>query len=295
MASVTVSSWQGQKASVLAFLDHAAPGDLVGLFLYPVSEPALELTPDHAAVRRRIETVVPRHESPPGKYNIRPSEVVDISAGDAKVLGEVIARECQGERNCGPMVQMEASSRAAFYEMTAARSLGGFRTLMDGLRTMDGPKRVIVISGQLMASDRVAARMDVSGRLAGIADEVAKADAQIYVVHLDDSFFEATSVANPSSADPSVNVIKQMADAHTAALGLEQLAGTTKGTYIQIAAGTADRAFDRVLRETTAYYLLGVATEPSDRDGKSHFVRVSVKAPVADVHYRQQVVINRAK
>jgi hypothetical protein len=47
--------------------------------------------------------------------------------------------------------------------------------------------------------------------------------------------------------------------------------------YINISAGTAEYAFDRVLRETSAYYILGVATEPKDRDGKVHFISVKVK------------------
>ena len=40
--------------------------------------------------------------------------------------------------------------------------------------------------------------------------------------------------------------------------GLEMIAGKAGGVLLRVEAGTGESAFGRVLRETSAYYLLGV-------------------------------------
>lgn len=282
----------------MRFLDQVSPEDLVGVYIYPFGESKLELTHDREAVRRALDAVVGRYEATSSRFYIGASEIVDFSAGDRQVLQEVSRRECgnQADRGaCAGQVEADLIQAAGFLEMTATQSLSGLRTLMEGLATLSGPKIVILLSERLVSSDRAGGRPDLFGRLVGMAEAVAAADVRLYVVHIDDSFLEATSAANKSAGDPSSRVVKQMRDSHVAAAGLEQLAGRSNGSYIQIAAGTADRAFDRVLRETTAYYLLGVSTEPEDRDGRTHVVRVSVHAKGATVRHRSHVVIPRAQ
>ena len=65
------------------------------------------------------------------------------------------------------------------------------------------------------------------------------------------------------------------------------------GALLRVEAGTGETAFNRVLRETSAYYLLGVEPEELDRDGKTHFLRVSVKPRGITVRVRTQVVVPR--
>jgi hypothetical protein len=217
------------------------------------------------------------------KYYLGASEIIDIAAGDGKVLCVAARRECGVcEPICLRQVRDQAISSAQYLESVAIRSLGGFQTLMQGLSTIAGPKTVALVSQRLVAGDRVGGRVDLFGRLTGVADQVAAADARLYVIHTDDSFFDGASAGSKASAGAGERAI---------ARGLEQLAGKAGGSYIQIAAGTADRGFDRVLRETSAYYLLGVSTEPADRNGRTHFVRIAVRAEGADVHHRTQVVI----
>ena len=50
-------------------------------------------------------------------------------------------------------------------------------------------------------------------------------------------------------------------------------------------------AFGRILRESSAYYLLGVAPAAEDRDGKLHVLRVTVKKRGVTVRTRTHVVI----
>jgi hypothetical protein len=48
------------------------------------------------------------------------------------------------------------------------------------------------------------------------------------------------------------------------------------------------------MRETSAYYLLGVEVAEADHDGKPHFISVKVKQPGATVRNRPMVVIPRS-
>ena len=74
------------------------------------------------------------------------------------------------------------------------------------------------------------------------------------------------------------------------AYGLEKFADIAGGSFAQIEVD-ADPTVDRMLRETSAYYLVTVPTEPSDRDGKEHFIRLTVKERGATVRHRKVVVI----
>jgi hypothetical protein len=58
--------------------------------------------------------------------------------------------------------------------------------------------------------------------------------------------------------------------------------------------GSADRVFDRVLRETSAFYLLGVQVDEADRDGAAHAIRVGVKRRGSTVRHRNVVIIPAA-
>jgi hypothetical protein len=74
-------------------------------------------------------------------------------------------------------------------------------------------------------------------------------------------------------------------------LGLDRFTGMAGGELIRVQAGTGDYAFERVLRETSAYYLLAVEPEDRDRDGRPHKVRVQVNRRGAVVRARSFVVV----
>jgi hypothetical protein len=72
--------------------------------------------------------------------------------------------------------------------------------------------------------------------------------------------------------------------------GLERFAGSANGGFFQIEVNS-DPQVARVMRETSAYYLLTVSTDPRERDGKQHFIRVAVKQRGATVRHRAVVTI----
>ena len=55
------------------------------------------------------------------------------------------------------------------------------------------------------------------------------------------------------------------------------VAGGAGGAVMRVMAGTGDSAFDRVLRETSAHYVLGVAVDEADRNGRAHAIAVRLK------------------
>jgi len=73
--------------------------------------------------------------------------------------------------------------------------------------------------------------------------------------------------------------------------GLESLAADTGGAVLR---GEPERAFERVLRETSGYYRLGFEPEGNDRDGQARELRVSVTRKGAVVRARPSDVFRPA-
>jgi hypothetical protein len=72
---------------------------------------------------------------------------------------------------------------------------------------------------------------------------------------------------------------------------LDQFSASAGGKRIYVPVGSADFAFTRVLRESSAYYLLGVEPEEADRDGKTHALKVKVNRRKVTVRSRQWVMV----
>jgi hypothetical protein len=68
------------------------------------------------------------------------------------------------------------------------------------------------------------------------------------------------------------------------------LAGAAGGRLFQVTNG-ADSVFDRVLRETSGYYLLAITPLDTERDGKPRRVTVSVTRRGAEVRTRNTVTV----
>jgi hypothetical protein len=71
-------------------------------------------------------------------------------------------------------------------------------------------------------------------------------------------------------------------------------AGAAGGAVFRVQAGNGDSAFERVLRENSAHYLLSVEVIPADRDGAAHAIRVRVNKRGTTVRSRATVIVPRA-
>jgi VWFA-related protein len=257
------------------FLSKLRPQDSVGVFGFPTSHTSVNPTRDHAAVLAALTPALAVRTRPQSTYHFSPSEIIDVSAGDGEVILRVREREClPNDSACGRGILPEARFLGSYYESQARQSMSGLRSLFRSLASVPGRKTVVLLSGGLLSSDRIGGRPQISTVVTEAGREAAAANATLYVLHADTHFEDAMSVRQGRGARaPDIRDTAQMAE------GLDYLAGSANGHLINIRAGTAEYAFDRVIRETAAFYILSVATEPRDRDGKTHFISVKVKQP----------------
>lgn len=245
------------------------------------------MTRDRAMVRASLGPALGVRTPPDSSYHLSPSEIIDLSAGDKEVHSRVVERECMETKICPGAIIMEARFLGSYYEAQARQSMNGLKALLGSLAPIPGRKTVVLLSGGLLSSDRIGGRPDVSTPARDAGKHAADANASLYVIHGDSHFADMMSVSKGRGARaPSIRDTAQMAE------GLDYVAGSANGHLINVSAGTAEYAFDRVLRETAAFYILGVATESADRDGKVHFISVKVKQPKgATVRHRTSMVI----
>lgn len=305
--------------TVKRFLDTLSPDDVVAAYPYPYGNGRLDLTHFHNQVGLQLSHVQGMRPTVPAASGLflSPSEAVDIASNDGNALESAYEREClipqgrngcvdrdSGERPaaghaCGNRLKGQANEYAGYMESLAADSFGGLRSLLQNLQALSGPKTVVLVSAGLTISDRVGGRPDVVGAMTAAGQLAAAADATVYVMHFDGSLFETYSAANGTantfnSCQQSVSnaFTNQARDEQLNAFGLQRIAGQASGEYFRILAGNGDMFFNRVLKETAAYYVLGVQPEDADRDGRMHFLRVkTVDVKGATVRARAQVTI----
>jgi VWFA-related protein len=286
------------RDSARKFIDTLHDSDYVGLYKFPVIERNLDLTHGHAAVKVALSKIMGSYLHVRGEFNLLPSEIVDIMASDRDALEEVWRRECDPlDLTCRDRITQEARASAGFAEADAATRIHSLRLLLDALADVPGRKTLVVLSGGMFSSDRAVGRPDITSSMVQLGKEAAVANTALYVLHLDSSFFDslmATGRRSVAQGDTPL-FAKSFRDGQIYGMGLEQLAGAAGGGYIRIQAGAPDYAFGRVLRETSAYYLLGVEPDDRERDGRLHFLRISAKAKGGQVRGRTHVVIPRRR
>ena len=268
------------------FIDRLTGQDYIGLATFPGTGPFITPTREHYRVRDALDRIVGLRSPPaPGTLTISPSEVFDITAGDTDALDRVVARECPPtDRTCRKRVQMDAVVLGQDMATRALQSVNGLRGLLESLAPIEGRKTIVLVSAGLVASDRVGGRPDIRTETASLARAAAAANTSLYVLHVDTSFLEAFSSASgkvPTSL---------MRDSSAFANGLAMMAAAAGGELFRVFTD-ADQAFDRVLRETSAYYLLAIEPLESDRDGKPHRIEVTVKKSGTTVRSRRAIVV----
>jgi VWFA-related protein len=296
------------------FVNSLEPNDRLGLYVYPTG-PRIPPTVDRAPVRSALASVTGEKWVLRSRYNLRPSEIVDITAAlgmgvqtrqntlgidpNAALAGtaasvpipsdwdavlRVVRRECPGEVDCPSAILNEVASLAPHFENQADSSLGGLDELLRALAGVPGRKAVVLVSAGVLVSDRRDGRPDVGDLSRAMGQTAARANASVYTVQVEPTTSAAVAASRLPSA-PS-NRDRQM-------LGnwLDEFSRTAGGSRIYVPVGGGEFAFQRVLRETSAHYLLGVQPEEADRDGRAHQLKVRVARPGVTVHGRQYVII----
>jgi tetratricopeptide (TPR) repeat protein len=106
-----------------------------------------------------------------------------------------------------------------------------------------------------------------------VGKEAARSNTSIYTLFLDTSTMDRFQ-AEVRGADK--NLQSEARDSEVLGRWLDQFSGAAGGALFRVQVGAGERAFDRVLREISAYYMLGVEPAEQDRDGRTH--EITVKA-----------------
>ena len=155
---------------------------------------------------------------------------------------------------------------------------------MAALARIPERKTIVLLSAGMPTADR-AGKLDMQAEIAAIGRQAAAANANIFVLHVDNSLLEAFSASERFSSATAVR------DRLMLRGGLETMASASGGSLFTIVGG-ADSAFERVVKETAASYVLAVEPMDGDRNGKPHTIRVAVDAPGAHhVRSRREFVM----
>ena len=292
--------------SARAFLNRLQPNDVVGLFTFPTG-PVVNPTIDHESVARGLANTIGQRPELPNRFNLSPSEIIDIMADvsssaanlptesnvftvgeTTEAIGRVQQRECPDDITCPLKIRQEAGDLALHLEGVATQSMSSLRRLITAMGQVPGRKTLVLLSGGFIVGDRPGGRPDV-GQLASVMGlEAARANTALYVLHVDTSFLDMYSAAT-GRADSFTS----SRDTQVSRSWLDEFSSSSGGALFRVTSGAGEYAFDRVLRETSAFYLLGVEPAESDRDGRAHTLKVKVRQNKSTVRNRAVVVIPR--
>ena len=291
--SFPVGVSRGVATAAGEFIKRLQPNDEVALFSYPLG-PKIDSTTDHAAVVKALDQLSgQRGGGPANPHNIRPADIIDLTAGRVgRGSPGLIQKYCGTDGECARQLASEALSIALDYEGQATISLGMLRSLLQSLGRVEGRKVVVLVSAGMPISDSPGGRPDVGNLPLEVGREAAQANASIYTLFLDGTFFSRFAAENRQSTKNTDNLER---DSSVQERWLDQFSGRAGGVLVKDLLGSGEIGFDRVLSETSAYYLLGVETADADRDGRVHDIKVRVSEPRTSIRARAFVFVPKRR
>ena len=186
--------------------------------------------------------------------------------------------------------QASDSDRACMTRLTLETMTG----VLESLAAAPGPKTIAFVSSGLLTPRRDAPLTAPPGmceikldHFQDLGRAAIAARAQFYVIQPED--FQVDS-ARAAFADPTASRFRSNDDELT---GLASLAGATGGEMFRLSAQSADRVFERIARESSAYYMATFLPAAAERNGSTHRVELSVARPNVTVRVRPHVLITK--
>jgi VWFA-related protein len=308
-ASFEVGTEKTSIEGARSFVQQLNPTDRVGLFVYPVGA-RIAPTTERAVIWVNLERVVGQKDPIRSHYHLRPWEIVDITGQSTNPQSFLTAprgrealtdpatqveldpvlriqrRECPEDNTCPAKIFTEGMGLATQLERQVEVSLGGLDGLLRALEEIPGRKAVVLVSAGMLVSDRPDGRPDVGDVARVMGQAAARANATVYTVHVDTV---TSGMSHASQKDVGSSEVAR--DRALYGNWLTEFSAAAGGRLIYVPSGSTEFAFKRVLRETSAYYLLGVEPAPADRDGKPRQLKVKVNKRGVNVRSRQWVVI----
>jgi VWFA-related protein len=278
------------KRAIGRFLNQLSPTDRIAIVTIPRLPGRIGLTSNRLdlfdALSRINSGIAHQH----GQHRIGLAEAFEIERHDEVTLNDVIERECVekvtgvGNRSDVPATQeleacridvtIEAKQFAITAHDRAQRSLDALRRLAGLLSSIPRPKTLVLVSGGFPAP------ISPTG-FSLVASALAAGQVNLYSLYLEkDQFGSALGQPSPTAFE----------DDSLERYGIENVTSEAGGT-LMLVNGDFEPHFDRVVRELSGSYLLGVEVEAGDRDGNPHRVEVKVNRTGVSIRSRKQYVI----
>ena len=271
--------------AVREFLKHLHANDYVGLVSFPSPGVRIAPTRERSVIREAIPKLVGFSQLKPlRQFQFSLADAIDGAAKDADVLSRLAQRNCGADLMCARALEGELIEVVSMLELQAARSFHGLREVVAAVSGLPGRKTLVVLSAGIPTGDRSGGRLYMRNDATQAGKDAAAAGVLLYTLQLSPGWLDAFSPDAPSAAQTA------MREASVYGKGLDIFNGTAGGTFFEVTTG-AETAITRMVRETSAYYLLGVEPQDSDRDGKPHRIQVKVDARNSNVRSRASVVI----
>ncbi len=278
----TIRRGEGREemAAAAAFVDRLGPADRIGVFTMPQREILVNFTSDRARVKQALSGITGLATPVRGTFGLGLVEALAIADNEQVTLVRVVDRECKeemGKALCQSRVAQEAVAIAQDARRQTRELISGLAYLLEELKTIEGPKTVILLAGGFVVDRETTVLLDPLGWSA------ASAGVSLYSLQLE-------SISDGPSRFRSSPT--RLQDSSVLTNGMASLAGMTRGALFRVSQA-GQSVFARVERELAGYYLLSFAPTLSDRDGKPHEVVVRTSRDDVTVRSRTAFVIRR--
>ena len=273
-ASMLFGEGRHVMRSAGAFVDSLNPADRVALVAVPQPGVYIDFTSDHDRVRRAVAGM--------SGLGSRPSDFMDINVWEAfriaeyqdgRVTAAVVTRECE-YLGCAFLVEQESRRIVQDARYHSDNTLRGLESILDAMRELEGPKALLWISGGFVIDGDVSI-------LREIETLAAASRTTLYVMMVDEPLIDMSRASSPDLAARS-------GDRRMKEQGLRAVAALTRGSLMR-AHYNPGPLFDRLERELSGYYLLGVQSRLTDPDKERRRIKVSVERKDARVRARREI------
>ena len=259
-----------------AFVDSLGPADRVALLAVPQPGVYIDFTSDRERVARVLEGFAGIASPPRATFDISLFEAYRIAEyNDGRVEDEVVARVCAAGFEalvCRYRVQAESRQIVQETRRRTDNTRRELESVLGAMRQIEGPKALVWISGGFVIDN-------VSTSLRELEALAAASRTTLHVMMLDEPLVDMSQAAMPSTPREDRRMREE---------GLLAAAALTGGSLVR-AHYNPGPLFERLERELSGYYLLGVESRPGDRDGESHAIAVDAGRDGARVRARRSI------